>query len=59
MMKTIRQYKGRTGTVSVVEYNEDGSTEYGVISENKSIQSYWTKDKVEAIKHAQFLSAKY
>lgn len=59
MAKIIREYNGRTGKVLVIEFNECGCTGYKVESSNKFISNYWTKDKMEAIKHAQFLAAKY
>lgn len=58
-MKKIREYNGRTGRVYVFEYSENASLEYRVVSENKFISGYWTRDKVEAIKYAQFIAANY
>ena len=54
MVKIIRRY----GLVRVEEYKEGKYPEYHVKHENGTM-FYWTLDKIEAIKHAQFLAGRY
>ena len=56
-MKIIREYEGALGKVTVTEYKNEATIEYAV--KHDMFPAYWTKDKTEAIKHAQFLAAKY
>lgn len=62
-VEIIRRYPGRLGWIVVEKYtNRNGSVEYCVsyrAMADKGITDYWTRDKVEAVTHAQFLSGKY
>ena len=53
-LKPIKTYQAKTGIVTVTYFVEDD--EYNVRHINRMYGSYWTKDRTEAIKHAQFLS---
>ena len=60
-MTTIREYAGKTGIVTVTRYDANetygGGEEYHVTHSNGSVEGrYWTRNKAEAIAHAQFLS---
>ena len=59
MKKVIRKFTAKHGEVTVTAYTEDGHTEYQVKHSHPAIGTYWTAEPFEAIKHAQFLAAKY
>lgn len=59
-MKTIiKEYQGKNGTVTIVRYENYGEIVYHVTHSNHEIGGYWANNKVDAIKHAQFLAGKY
>lgn len=59
MKNEIRRYVGKCGAVTVQQYEENGRIEYHVLHTGIESASLWCLDKVEAIKHAQFLAGKY
>ena len=59
MASVIKTYKARLGEVTVTAYTENGSTEYRVKHTLEAIETYWTRERKEAIAHAQFIAAKY
>lgn len=56
MKRIIKKYNGKTGDVIIAEYEENNTIEYCIEHLGQAFQAHWTKDKVEAIKRAQFLS---
>lgn len=59
MKKVIFKKDAKHGEVTVTAYTEDGHTEYRVKHSHPAFDAYWTQEPFEALKHAQFLAAKY
>jgi len=55
----IRRFPAKHGEVTVTAYTENGHTEYAVRHTLPAIETFWTVEPFLAIRHAQFLAAKY